>query len=563
MSLNSFRTGLGNVTSTPVGKWSLIAVGALLVFSLAFSWNMGGPQLGANGASNGAAPSGDQTIATVNGDAITRKDFDQEMTSFTRQIEQMGRSASVAETPLLNSTVLDQLVNAKLQLQMAKSQNVTVSPDEIAKKRGEVVDQANLRQTLSLPATASLADIDAALTKNGSKPLAEVLPDETIREMILLGDPQSGQPGKIQTVVNNSIPVTDDDARQFYTKYHTRHILIDNRKRTDALAKVQAQQILAKAEAPGANFVALANQYSDDPGNQDPKTHKGVKGGDDGLIDENTQYVPEFKKAAFSLKPGEVTPDLVVSPQYGYFIIKLVGTKTFLPKDFATKKADYLKQIQDQRGQQKYQDLLASLKDSAKIDVADPALAGDRAFAEASRLGVPGQSQPKYQAALADYQKALKANPPATALAGINVGLAQVYEKLNQKPQAIASYEAALKSRDDPALHMTVGQLYQQTGDKDKALSHFQQASKLAWNDQSTHLQLMTAFQQLGRPDLVAGETKWLQDYTKAHPVNPSSQNFPMMPPGPGTARPAGTIHISPGGGKPGTAQPIQVKPVQ
>ena len=45
--------------------------------------------------------------------------------------------------------------------------NVTVTDAEIAKKRAEIVDQSGLRQTLSLPATASLADVDAALTKAG------------------------------------------------------------------------------------------------------------------------------------------------------------------------------------------------------------------------------------------------------------------------------------------------------------------------------------------------------------------------------------------------------------
>ena len=104
--------------------------------------------------------------------------------------------------------------------------------------------------------------------------------------------------------------------------------------------KRRRRQILAKAKAPGADFAALAKQYSDDPGTK-------AKGGDDGFIDENTQYIPEFKKAAFSLKPGEVTPDLVVSPQYGYFIIKLDAVKTALPADFEKNKAKYLAQIKD------------------------------------------------------------------------------------------------------------------------------------------------------------------------------------------------------------------------
>ncbi len=182
MSLNSFRNGLGHITSSPIGKWSIFVVGALLVFSLAFSWNMGGPLAGANGGAGGAAAqTGDDVIATVNGDPITRSDFEQEQDSFRRQFEQFGRTVSVSEAPLLNNTVLDQLINAKLQVQQAKNMHVTVTNDEIQKKRAEIIDQSGLREKLSLPATASVDDINAALAKAGSPPLSETLPDDTVR----------------------------------------------------------------------------------------------------------------------------------------------------------------------------------------------------------------------------------------------------------------------------------------------------------------------------------------------------------------------------------------------
>lgn len=547
MSLNSFRNGLETISRNPLGKWGLWVVGALLVFGLVgFGlFNSGG--LGGSSGASAPTHSGEDVIATVNGDPITRDDFDTALHSFQSQLQQIGRNVGLAEMPLLDNTVLEQLIAAKLQLQQAKNMNVSVTDAEIAKKRAEIVDQSGLRQTLSLPATASVADVDAALTKAGDRTVAQKLPDETLRQMILLGDPQSGQPGKVQAAFNNTVIVSDDIARQFYTKYHTRHILIDNKKRSDVQAKAQAQAILAKAKAPGADFAALAKQYSDDPGTK-------FKGGDDGFIDENTQYIPEFKKAAFSLKPGEVTPDLVVSPQFGYFLIKLDAVKTDLPADFEKNKAKYLAQIKDERAKAKYQEVLASLKDSAKVDVKDPALAGDRAFSEAGR---PGAAQPKYQEALADYQKALKAGPPATEKAAINAALAQVYQALHQTPQALAAYEEALKARDDASLEMTLGNLYLQNKQTDKAVAHFQQASSLAWNDQSTHLQLMMSYRQANRPDLAAKETEWLKQYAQTHPAPGGPSGMPGMPGMPGApggapptgvpaGRPAGSIHVTP-----------------
>jgi len=550
MSLNSFRNGLETISKNPLGKWGLFVLGALLVFGLVGFGLLNSGGLGGSSGASAAARTGEDVIATVNGDPIMREDFDGAMQQVKNSPMLMGRNFGLADQPFLNSIALNQLINAKLQLQQAKAMNISVPDAEIAKRRSEIVDQSGLRQTLSLPATASLADVDAALTKAGAQTVQQKLPDETLRQMILLGDPQGGQPGKVQSAVGNTVVVDEAQARQYYTKYHTRHILIDNKKRSDVQAKAQAQAILAKAKAPGADFAALAKQYSDDPGTK-------VKGGDDGLIDENTEYIPEFKKAAFSLKPGEVTPDLVVSPQYGYFIIKLDAVKSDLPADFEKNKAKYLGQIKDTRAKAKYQEMLASLEASAKVDVKDPALAGDRALAEASRSGA--QSQPKYQEALADYQKALKASPPITQKAAINAALAQVYQTLHHTPQAIAAFEEALKSRDDASMEMTLGNLYLKDKQTDKAVVHFQQASSLAWNDQTTHLQLMMSYRDANRPDLVANETKWLQQYAQAHPAPSGPNGMPGMPgvpggpggasltpPGAATGRPAGSIHVAP-----------------
>lgn len=90
-----------------------------------------------------------------------------------------------------------------------------------------------------------------------------------------------------------------------------RHILIDARS---CDAEKQIAQLLEQARAPGADFAALAQQYSQDPGS-------AKRGGDLGLF-ERGRMAPEFDKAAFSLtKPGEVSD--VVRTQFGFHIIRL------------------------------------------------------------------------------------------------------------------------------------------------------------------------------------------------------------------------------------------------
>ncbi|MFA6909147.1 MAG: protein translocase subunit SecD [Patescibacteria group bacterium] len=87
----------------------------------------------------------------------------------------------------------------------------------------------------------------------------------------------------------------------------------------NAAQKQKAEEALAKAVQPGADFAALANEYSEDPGNTGTDGTKS--GGDLGFVREGA-FVPEFDEQLFTvLKPGEITPALVET-QFGYHIIK-------------------------------------------------------------------------------------------------------------------------------------------------------------------------------------------------------------------------------------------------
>lgn len=99
-----------------------------------------------------------------------------------------------------------------------------------------------------------------------------------------------------------------------------RHILIQYKgamrakpdiDRTKAQAHALAEKVLAKAKKPGADFTALARQYSDGP--------SGPNGGDLGTF-HHGQMVPAFDKAAFALKVGEVSG--IVETPFGFHIIQ-------------------------------------------------------------------------------------------------------------------------------------------------------------------------------------------------------------------------------------------------
>lgn len=83
--------------------------------------------------------------------------------------------------------------------------------------------------------------------------------------------------------------------------------------------KKQATDVLNRAKA-GEDFAALANEFSTDPGNKDPKSGEG-KGGLYSDVRKG-QMVPAFEQAALALEPGKVAEDLVET-DYGFHIIKL------------------------------------------------------------------------------------------------------------------------------------------------------------------------------------------------------------------------------------------------
>lgn len=79
-------------------------------------------------------------------------------------------------------------------------------------------------------------------------------------------------------------------------------------------AESKAREVLAKAKLSGADFAALAREYSDDPGS-------AARGGDLGLFSKG-KMAPAFEKAAFALKqPGDLSD--VVKTEFGYHVIRL------------------------------------------------------------------------------------------------------------------------------------------------------------------------------------------------------------------------------------------------
>jgi parvulin-like peptidyl-prolyl isomerase len=162
--------------------------------------------------------------------------------------------------------------------------------------------------------------------------------------------------------------VSDSEAKEFYDNnkakfnvpatVHARHILVADEK--------TAKELIAtlkplKDEALKTKFIELAKAKSTGP--------TGPNGGDLGSFAQG-QMVPEFDKAVFALKKGEITV-APVKTQFGYHVIYLEDTKEPSTIAFDDVKEKIIMTLKQQQFQAKLKEVATEMKTKAKITFPD------------------------------------------------------------------------------------------------------------------------------------------------------------------------------------------------
>lgn len=181
-----------------------------------------------------------------------------------------------------------------------------------------------------------------------------------------------------EQVINADTAVSDEELRTIYEteepglEIRARHILLrvepdaDDAEREEARAVARDVQSQAAA---GGDFAALAQEYSQDPGN-------AQDGGDLGFFTRG-QMVAPFDEAAFALEVGEVS-DVVETP-FGFHIIKLEERR--MP-EFEQIKDQFREQMQAERMMQATEQYMDSVTGPLDIEVQGGAAAVARDLAQ-------------------------------------------------------------------------------------------------------------------------------------------------------------------------------------
>ncbi len=171
--------------------------------------------------------------------------------------------------------------------------------------------------------------------------------------------------------VGAGIQITDAQLRSAYNEHQAdfqteervqaRHILLKSDATNDAAVKAKAEALLKQVQG-GGDFAKLAKEKSEDTGS-------GANGGELGWITKG-MTVPEFEKAAFSLKVGETSG--LVKTTYGYHIIQVEAHEQAHMKPFDEVKAQLAVEIQKQAASQLMQSLADKAIAGLRQDPANP-----------------------------------------------------------------------------------------------------------------------------------------------------------------------------------------------
>ena len=206
--------------------------------------------------------------------------------------------------------IVEDLLFQKLLVNQAKLDSLVVSNDEVE-------DEVNKRLSYFETQLGSVQKVEDYFGKskvNIKLELGKVIKDQFMAQ-------------KMQTKLTSSLKVTPAEVKESYA-------LLSDAEIPTMPTQVEVAQIVIKPEITddqkdnireklnnfrdrvynGEDFKMLATLYSDDPGS-------AIKGGELGFVNRG-DLVPEFERAAFRLKEGEISK--VVESQFGYHIVQLI-----------------------------------------------------------------------------------------------------------------------------------------------------------------------------------------------------------------------------------------------
>jgi len=290
----------------------------------------------------------DRIAAIVNGEIITTSDLQSAAARARLGLLTLAPDGSPSRRPISEQEVLGELIDQKLQLQLARKRGITVEPDEIEKAVEDVKQKNGLTTDEALQKALKEEHSSLDQYKNG------------LKDQILILK-------LVNREVRSGVILSDRDIRAYYEEhperfrtppqYHLHQIFISLAK-SDPSTFDQTVQNAADQLKNGAEFQALVKQYSEGSGpNSD---------GDLGNLKAD-QMLPEVRQAIERLKPGEVSEPIKTA--VGAHIFRLDEILPPKVRPIEEVRPEIQELLYQERSAEIYEKWLKDLRASAQVDV--------------------------------------------------------------------------------------------------------------------------------------------------------------------------------------------------
>ena len=349
-------------------------------------------------------------VIKVNGKVITenmfKKDIDQAYRLSGQGQKQPDLKDSkgkfiylVQKNRVINDLIIKQLIKQEATKRQIKIENSEIDKliDNIAKSMGgqerfkaslvqNKIDEATFRENIKLDLLKR--KLVASVTGNNKVSKQEV------KDFYDKNKDEKFKHGEEVRASHILISASESDIKnriQAENKDLTKSEL--NKKVSEEMQKdkEKALKIYNEVKANPDKFAEYAKQYSEDPSS-------ASKGGDLGFFSKD-EMVPEFSKAAFSTKPGVLSP--LVKTEFGYHIIKVVDRKEAGVTSFDDMQPQIERYLEGKAKMDAFRKLIEDAKQSAQIVYLD-------------KQYDPENIKKEYRELINDIRKSQAANPEKT-----------------------------------------------------------------------------------------------------------------------------------------------------
>ncbi len=294
---------------------------------------------------------GSTVLAVVGQHSITEDELNRQLIRPDLRAAVDALKGQPAELAELRESVLTSLIDKELLLKAAqgspsyKSAEIKKEVDTIIQEQGGRAVLEPILKSYGTPWDDFIADMNErlAIEKFIEKDLLAnvTVSDEELKSAFaanpnLYAEPETVSARHILVLVKSDAPPAEQQK---------------------ALDKIKG--IKQQVSAPNADFGKIAAETSDD-------TASKVDGGNLGTF-QHGMMVPEFEKAAFDLKVGEVSEP--VKTQYGYHLIKVEQHQQSQPPTFEKAKDKVRYQVMAGAHDKALQEKLSQLRSATKVEL--------------------------------------------------------------------------------------------------------------------------------------------------------------------------------------------------